>query len=127
MSVFSSSGHGNLLARPHATNRLGTRPANTAGVEGGQQQQQSPPPQQRSDESFRPSKQIAGAYSRPGDSSTATDDVWAVDMAPLALGAAMDSSPGPGEAPYTVEPNGTLCGDSKGGVRSIEAEVRMHR
>lgn len=125
MSVFSSSGHGNLLARPLATNRLGTRPRDTSKVEGGLQQPALP--QQQSDESSRPSKHTAGAYTRPGDSATAADDVWAVDMAPLALGAAIDSNPGPGEAPYTVEPNGTLCGDSKGGVRSIEAEVHMHR
>jgi len=126
MSVFSSSGHGNLLARPHATNRLVTRSINTSKVQGGQQQP-PPPLQQQSDESSRPSKHIAGAFTRPGDSATAADDVWAVDMAPLALGAAIDSNPGPGEAPYTVEPNGTLCGDSKGGVRSIEAEVHLHR
>jgi hypothetical protein len=120
MSVFSTNGHGHLLARPHATNRLGPRHAEVY-LNGDLQQL---------GESTRPPTPTVGAHSPvrgPGSPSFANDDVWAVDLAPLALGAGVDSSPGPGEAPYSVEPNGTLCGDGKGGLRSIEAQVRAQR
>lgn len=120
MSVFSTSGHGHLLARQHATNRVGPRNAEVY-LNGDLQ---------RLDVSQRPPTHTVGAFSPargPGSPSLANDDVWAVDLAPLALGAGVDSYPGPGEAPYSVEPNGALCGDGKVGVRSIEAQVRAHR